>query len=148
MAKGDSAASGNYFTVQDAHVLLGVKREQGPLVTLPDNDVISSTQSGHLPTPDLPPLATKTAILPRLASSSLVSLPQLCDNGCQVLLTSTDLHDVKNGKFVLDNNQGHQVLHGTRNAIDRLWDIEVPNNPTTAPPPEPSINHNSEINSC
>ena len=102
IAKGDSAATGHYFTMNDACVLKDIKKERGPSVILPDNDVIGSTHGAQLPTPTpLPQAATKTAILPRLTSSSLVSLPQLCDHGCQVLLTDTDLHVIKNGKFVL-----------------------------------------------
>ena len=132
IAKGDSAATGHYFTVNDACVLEDIKKERGHPVILPDNDVIGSTHGAQLLTPTpLPKAATKTAILPRLTSSSLVSLPQLCNHGCQVLLTDTDLHVVQNGNFVLENNRGTQVLHGVRNQLDRLWDIQIPQKPTT-----------------
>ena len=95
MAKGDSAATGHFFTLNDAHVLKEIKQDKEITVTLPDNDVIGSTHSAQLPTPkSLPKTATKASILPNLTSSSLVSLPQFCDHGCEVLLTPTDLHVV------------------------------------------------------
>ena len=78
-AKGDSAATGHFFTVDDSCVLKQMKKESGLSVTLPDNDVIESSHSAQLPTPHpLPPAATKTSIFPQLASSSLVSLPIPC----------------------------------------------------------------------
>ena len=153
-AKGDSAATGHFFTLKDAHVLNGIKQDQGISVTLPDNDVIGSTHSGQLPTPkSLPQLATKTAVLPQLTSSSLISLPQLCDHGCEVLLTATNLHVVQDGTFILKNNTGQQVLHGSRNPLDGLWDIEIPQKPSvfpsrssSSPTPSPINYHVNHVN--
>ena len=101
-----------------------MRKESGLKVTLPDNDVIESTHCVQLPTPQpLPQTATKTSILPKLTSSSLVSLPQLCDHGCECLLKSRGLHVVKEGNFVLKNNKGIQVLYGARNQFDRLFNL-------------------------
>ena len=73
--KGDSAASGHFLRPQDAHVLDDVRQESDTKVTLPDNDVIGSSHAGQLPNlTTLPRLATKASVLPKLASSSLVSL--------------------------------------------------------------------------
>ena len=55
-------------------------------------------------------------ILPQLASSSLLSLGQLCNNNCAILLDKKQLVAFKNKQI---------VLKGTRNHIDRLWDIPV-----------------------
>ena len=124
LAKGDSAASGHFFRPDDAHVLVDVEQECDVKVTLPDNDVIGSSHTGQLPNlPNLPLLATQASVLPRLASSSLVSLPQLCDHGCQCLLTKDKLTVVKNGKFILQDGIGIPVMTGVRNQHDRLWDI-------------------------
>ena len=124
LAKGDSAASGHFFRPDDAHVLVDVEQECDVKVTLPDNDVIGSSHTGQLPNlPNLPLLATQASVLPRLASSSLVSLPQLCDHGCQCLLTKDKLTVVKNGNFILQDGIGIPVMTGVRNQHDRLWDI-------------------------
>lgn len=42
------------------------------------------------------------------------------------MLTPTYLFIVKDGNFILDQDQGQTVLHGHRNQVDRLWDIELP----------------------
>ena len=127
IAKGDSAATGHFFRPEDTHVLVNMRKECGPLVTLPDNDVIGSSHTAQLPTlPSLSTQATKTAVLPQLASSSLVSLSQLCDDDCQCLLTKEKLEVIKDGKFVLENGAGTSVLQGVRNPHDRLWDIPIP----------------------
>ena len=103
-------------------------------VTLPDNDVIGSTHGVQSPTPQcLLKTATQTSILPHLTSSSLSSLPQLYDHGCEVLLAPADLHVVKDGTFVLQNGVGTQVLHGNRNPVDHLWDIKTPQTPSVFP---------------
>ena len=130
LAKGDSAATGHFFMLGDASVLKNIKKESGISVTLPDDDVIESSHTAQLPTNfSLPSAAAKTSILPRLSSASLVSLPQLCDNDCECLLTKDSLHVVKGGNFILDpHQQGTQVLYGIRNKKDRLWDIPIPQN--------------------
>ena len=43
------------------------------------------------------------------------------------------MHVIKEGNFTLKDNKGIQVLQGKRNAIDRLWDIELPQKPSTFP---------------
>ena len=127
-AKGDSAATGHFFKLSDADVLRNLKEDRGITVILPDDDVIESSHSAQLPTKfSLDQSATQTAILPKLSSSSLISLPQLCDNNCECLLTPNSLHVVRGGNFILDpQQQGTQVLYGIRNPSDRLWDIPIP----------------------
>ena len=130
-AKGDSAASSHFLRLQDAHVLDEIKEERDTAVTLPDNDVIGSLHTGHLPSlKTLSRLATKASVLPKLASSSLVSLPQLCDHGCQCLLTKDTLTVVKDGTFVLKDGKGTSVLKGKRNFTDKLWDIPIRKSPS------------------
>ena len=55
-------------------------------------------------------------ILPALKSSSLVSLGQLCDDQCVVLLSNKDLHVIKDNKI---------IMQGKRNPTDGLWDIPI-----------------------
>ena len=126
LAKGDSAASGHFIRPNDAHILDDVEEECDTNVTLPDNDVIGSSHSGQLPNiTTLPRLATKASVLPQLASSSLISLPQLCDYGCQCLLTKDTLTVIKDGTYVLQGGKGTPILQGVRNQVDRLWDIPL-----------------------
>ena len=83
--KGDSAASGHYIRQQDAACLNSIHPYQGPSVTLPDADTINPTHQGDLPLKGLSPPGRKGTILPDLKSASLISLGQLCDDGCKVL---------------------------------------------------------------
>ena len=86
-AKGDSAASKNYWRPQDKVVLKDIEEYLGPSVLLPNNTTTASTEKGQLP---LSKMLSKEAniaqILPQLVSSSLISLGQLCDDNCVILL--------------------------------------------------------------
>ena len=55
-------------------------------------------------------------ILTKLKSASLISMGQLCDDDCLVVLSKKKLAVVKNNKI---------VLRGTRNKKDDLWDIPI-----------------------
>ena len=65
----------------------------------------------------------KTAqILPKLSSSSLISLGQLCDDDYLVVLHKKVLLAIKDKEI---------ILRGIRNPVDRLWDIPVSKNNIT-----------------
>ena len=61
--------------------------------------------------------AENVVILPSLKSASLISLGQLCDDDCKVLLDKRKLYAVKKNTL---------VLQGDRNKDDGLWDIKIP----------------------
>ena len=85
---------------------------------LPDLDEIKSSEQGEVPlAPTLTTRARTALVLPKLGSASLISLGQLCDDGCSVVLRKKYLDVVKNGKV---------ILKGTRNRQDKLWDIPIP----------------------
>ena len=117
IAKGDSAASSHYWRPRDKRVLEDIEKCLGPSVILPNNELIASTERGQIPLSSLLTKEAKTAsILPKLASSSLISLGQICDDGCAVLLDKTRLTAFKGDQI---------VLQGIRNPHDKLWDIPV-----------------------
>ena len=55
-------------------------------------------------------------ILPQLKSALLLSIVQLCDNDCNVVLNKNKLYAFK---------QSELILEGNRNNLDGLWDISV-----------------------
>ena len=118
IAKGDSGASSHYLTIDDAKKCLGnVKPYNGPPVTLPDSGEISPTHEGQLPLSEkLSNQAKRATALPALKSSSLVSLGQLCDDDCTVILDKNKLLALKNSEI---------VLRGSRNYLNGLWDIPI-----------------------
>ena len=48
-AKADSGATSHYFTPNDAHILQNLTNTAGPIVALPNNETLASTQQGFLP---------------------------------------------------------------------------------------------------
>ena len=114
VAKADSGASRHYFTMKDKHALDNLKPIQhGPQVGLPNGTYVQATESGDLPLhPTLTPLATKAHIFPALTNSSLISIGQLCDDNCTVVLNKNTLKIYKDG---------HMILQGNRNFTDGLW---------------------------
>ena len=117
VAKGDSAASSHYWREKDTEVLENITLCNGPTVRLPDNTAISANKKAILPLPStLSEKAKKVNILLKLNSSSLISLGQLCDDDCKVILHK---------KFLLATKNNKVVLQGYRNISDGLWDIPI-----------------------
>ena len=117
IAKGDSGASANYWRSEDIKVLQNMHRNTSINVTLPNNHSISSTQSGTIPLSNkLSTKAKEATVLPNLQSSSLISLGQLCDDDCKVLLDKKELNVYKDNQV---------LLRGYRNPTDGLWDIPI-----------------------
>ena len=93
------------------------KSIHGPEVIIPIGDSIRATEQGKIPLSPLISTNVKEAtILPRLKSSSLISLGQLADDGCTMVLDSQDLTAIKIQK---------NVLQGKRNFRAGLWDIPI-----------------------
>ena len=95
--KGDSRATNHYFSIQDANALLHVNPDpNGPIVTLPNKACIRATHQGHLPFGQhLNPQATKTSLFPNL-HNNLISVGQLCNDGCTVTFTKSTMTVTKN----------------------------------------------------
>ena len=68
----------------------------------------------------LSPASTIAKILPDLNSSSLLSLVQVCDGGCNVLLNKQKIYAIKDKEVVIE---------GKRNHRNGLWDIIIPSHP-------------------
>lgn len=128
IAKGDSGATNHYFAIKDANTLLQVTPDaNGPMVTLPNKACIKATHQGHLPyTKYLSPQATKTSLFPNL-HNNLISIGQLCDDGCEVLFTQSTMTVKKNSNI---------IFRGHRSTTDGLWNIHLPQ---TSPSPSPNF---------
>ena len=126
IAKGDSGASNHYFALQDKDVLDDETDTPGIAVTLPDSTTLRTVKQAHLPFHSkLSTTGTKTEIFPHL-NHILISLGQLCDDGCIVTLDKDELIAVK---------QGELVMKGIRStAGDGLWDIPIPQSNTSITP--------------
>ena len=89
----------------------------GPSVLLPNSSTIAVTSQGKLPlSPKLSSYACNTMVFSDLKSASLISINQLCDDNCNVLLNKKKLIVVKDDAI---------ILQGVQNFTDGLWDIPV-----------------------
>ena len=117
IAKGDTGASSHYFMAKNKNILKDITQVKGPSVLLPNKEIISSNEQGLLPlSPLLSKKAQQTMILPELKSSNLISIGQLCDDGCDIIIDKDQLVVSKNNNI---------ILKGHRNTRDGLWDIPI-----------------------
>jgi hypothetical protein len=86
--------------------------QQGPTAILPNNTKIRASSRGLLPLHNS--LKTSALIYPGLTNESLLSIGQLCDQGCVLIFDKHKLYIIRHGK---------QILTGDRNLKDGLWDV-------------------------
>ena len=122
--KGNSGATNHYLSTASISALRHIKQNNAVQVSLPDNTILQSTHTGNLPLKHLSTAATKAHILPGLHNNSLLSLGQLADDGCMILLSKIYMHVFKNFEL---------ILKGFRNNIDGLWDVPLQLHPNGKP---------------
>jgi hypothetical protein len=69
-------------------------------VHLPNGDTITSTHTATLNMPSLPHASRQAHILPGLAQHSLLYVGQMCDSGCSVTFTASNV-TVTNGESTI-----------------------------------------------
>ena len=70
--------------------------------------------------------AQTATVLPHLKSTSLISLGQICDDNCTVVLNRHRMIATKNSDVNIKFNEDDIVLQGQRNIKDGLYDVTVP----------------------
>ena len=116
VAKADSGATNHYIRDCDAAILKNIRIFKGPTVQLPNDETLQSKAQGELSIPTISQVGRNSHILPGLTSSSLLSMGQLCDDGCEIKLTKSDIKIFKNKNL---------IIQGERNFEDGLWDIKL-----------------------
>ena len=87
--KVDSGASKTYIKPEHKKFLRNVEHlKNGPRAILPNNTQIQASEMGNLPLHS--DLSLQSLIYPQVASESLLSVGQLCDEGCFVLFLKED----------------------------------------------------------
>ena len=84
-------------------------------MVLPYADTIEPTQQGVLFS-NISKQAQTAIALPALQSSSLISLGQLCDDDCIVVLNKKNICAIKEDEVVLQDQ---------RHFTDKIWDIPI-----------------------
>ena len=86
-------------------------------ISLPNGSVINSSHTATLQLhPALPVEANTAHIIPAFSNNSLISIGQLCDNGCTALFTADNV--------TIDHN-GTTIIEGPRNHQDKLWYMDL-----------------------
>ena len=86
----DSGTTGNYLMLDTP--CDDIRPAETPVqVQLPDGRTMNSSHTGILCLPGLPLAARRAHIFPALKDHALLSVGLLCDHGCQVHFTETDV---------------------------------------------------------
>jgi hypothetical protein len=72
------------------------------------------------------PLAAKMGYKFENVKHNIISIPVLCDNGCEIQLTAADITVTKNG---------FPVMNGYRDTNTRLWRLKTASHASDPPPP-------------
>ena len=104
--KADSGAYRHDIRPPDATILHKISYNfHAPTVQLPNNASITATETGRLRIS--PYLYEQAHVLQDLASASLLSLGQLCDDDCHVILRKHDLKIYKKGILIATGTRNH-----------------------------------------
>ena len=116
--------------MRDENTLIIVWPNNPPTTTtLLNHSALQSTLQGNLPIKYLSETATNTKLFNNL-NHCLISLGQLCDDSCTIILTKKNLKVIKNNSL---------ILMDTRSTTgDSLWDIPIPQNEASQKNGEPT----------
>ena len=130
MTVWESAASNHYFAMRDKNTLINVQPNNLPTTTtITNHSTLQSTLQGNQLIKCLSEIATNAKLFNNL-NHSLISIGQLCDDNCTVILTKKNLKVIKNNSL---------TLMGTRSATgDGLWDIPILQNEASQKNGEPT----------
>ena len=128
IAKGYSAASQNYWREEDKHCLTNIRPYTGTSVILPDGDTLTANQQGIINiSSKLSKLAQRATVLKNLTSSLLISLGQICNDKCTVIMQADKLYAAKTKDVVIQVETKNTLMTGYRNPSDELYNIPITN---------------------
>ena len=101
------------------------KISDGPQVVLLDGSIMKETHRALLnPNPLLTQSARTAHIFPRLQSGALISIGQLCGDGCIATFATSHISVFKDGMTVLE---------GSRSSTSGMWKVNLTSNPIGPP---------------
>jgi hypothetical protein len=110
----DSGCTGHFLLV-NAQCLNKVKSQTPLTVRLPSGATMESSYTAELNIPHLNAAASISHVFPGIANHSLLSVVQLCNEGCVVTF--------KNASVTVCNSKKFQILSGPRDSDTGLWRI-------------------------
>ena len=128
-AIADSGATA-HFILPHVQIINKCKAETLLNITLPNAEFIQSTHVDNLNLPGLGNAATIAHVVPGLAHSSLLSVKQLCDNGCNVIFTKNSCKVFCKAKLMLE---------GKRHPATGLWIVPTNSEHRNVTPEKPTF---------
>ena len=114
-AIADSGAT-SHFLMTSAPVIVKEPASSPLSVKLPNGDTLRSTHTCQLDIPALPTGARLGHIIPGLANHSLISIVQLCNEGCEVKFIKEACHVIYNNRV---------IMYGRKCPRTGLWMLPV-----------------------
>ena len=127
--KADSGASKTYLKKEhEKYMHSTTDLSNGPTAILPDNSSIKAKAQGFLPLNAT--FNHEALVFPGLKSESLLSIGQMCDEGCISIFDDKTLkvyfNDNEIRQFLSNKKQDNLVIKGFRNEQDGLYDVPFP----------------------
>jgi len=120
-AIADTGCTGHYINEKTPQTPVHVPTHSLPTVKLPDGSTISATHAAELPLPNvLSKQATLAYSFPTM-SNPLISIGQLCDDGCTAIFTASKCYVVKENALDTSSLESLSILQGDRNCATNLW---------------------------
>ena len=116
-AIADSGCTSHFWRTDSKCRNIKLVNNDGVKVLLPNTNVMKSTHTGNIPFDGLSSEATKVQLFPDLRVN-LISLGQLCDDGCIIHLQKRNIKIYKHNKI---------LMKGERNKNNGMWEIEIGN---------------------
>ena len=115
----DSGCSNHYVMLKTP--IINKQVATTPIKVLqPNGTSMISTHTCDLPLASLTPTACRGHIIPALTSGALLSLGQLCDDNCHVILKKHTIKIYKGEKL---------ILAGDRDFTTGMWIVNIPHSP-------------------
>jgi hypothetical protein len=125
--KADSGASAHFhqMTPHFPHRTISASNPAVHVI-VPNGNIMTSTATAQLPIQHLTAATTKSHAFPKLASGSLLSVGQICDNDCTAIFDSNSVH-MYHKKDVTIIPSKPPLISGTRKMpFEPLYNIRIP----------------------
>ena len=119
----DSGCTNHYICVDTPHN--NIQRcSDGIIVQQPDGRTMRATNACNIAVDHLQPAVTRDTFFLGIKNKALLSLGQLCNNGCEIHMTPTNIYI-----YIYNNTDATLSLKGNRDASTKMWTINSDNQP-------------------
>lgn len=117
LACADTGSSHILLRESDLTTLSDIRNDFPIRVTLPNGQNITSSKTGNLSLPHLQSTLRAHIFPDEVLGTSLLSISELCNNGCIATFSKNNVHVSKDG---------NTVFNSEKNSSDSLWHVNLP----------------------